>query len=74
MIAMSVIRGTFSTTLRPGASNATAISLSAEFFAPPTLTSPASRAPPLTLMTSTRAMVGAGPHGGVRRVEAWLFT
>jgi hypothetical protein len=62
MMAMSVIRGTFSTTVRPSASSATAISLSAEFFAPPTRTSPASRAPPLTLITSTRAIVwGAVP-------------
>jgi hypothetical protein len=36
MIAMSVIRGRWLTTVRPSASSATAISLSAEFFAPPT--------------------------------------
>jgi hypothetical protein len=63
MMAMSVIRGTLEITVRPSASNATAISLSAEFFAPPTRTSPASRAPPFTLITSTRAMVWGRRHG-----------
>ena len=38
MIAMSVIRGTLVITLRPGASNAAAISFNAEFFAPTTCT------------------------------------
>ena len=53
MIAMSVIRGTFVITLRPGASSAAAISFSAEFLAPTTCTVPARRASPWTRMTST---------------------
>src|SRR3954453_1733010 len=67
MIATSVMRGTLETTLRPSASRATAISLSAEFLAPPTVTSPDRRAPPLTLITSTRAIVWVAPTG-LRRV------
>lgn len=58
MIAISVIRGTFVSTVRPVANSAAAISFSAEFFAPTTETSPASRAPPATLMMSTAAIVG----------------
>ena len=57
MIAMSVIRGTLVSTVRPGASSAAAISLSAEFFAPTTVTSPASRAPPSTRIRSTPAVI-----------------
>ena len=53
MIAMSVIRGTLVIAVRPGASSAAAISFSAEFLAPTTCTSPASRASPRTRMTST---------------------
>jgi hypothetical protein len=64
MMAISVIRGTLVTTVRPSASNATAMSLSAEFFAPPTLTSPVSRAPPWTRITSTRAMVWVAGRRG----------
>ena len=48
MTAQSRMRGTFVITLRPGASNDAAISLSAEFFAPDTCTVPASREPPVT--------------------------
>src|SRR5215510_8127302 len=58
MIRMSVIRGTLSSTVTPGASSATAINLSAEFFAPDTATPPARRAPPGTRMTSTAVMLG----------------
>src|SRR5215467_2421506 len=59
MIRMSVILGTFDSTVRPGASSAAAISFSAEFFAPPTVTSPDRRDPPGTRMTSTTDIVGA---------------
>jgi cob(I)alamin adenosyltransferase len=58
MIRMSVILGTFESSDRPVASRAAAISLSAEFFAPPTFTSPDSRAPPTTRIMSTPAIVG----------------
>src|SRR5262245_63107671 len=44
----------------PVASRAAAISLSAEFLAPTTLTSPASLTPPVTRITSTSGIVGAG--------------
>jgi cob(I)alamin adenosyltransferase len=57
MIRMSVIRGTLEITDSPVASSAAAINLSAEFFAPPTATSPASRAPPTTRITSTPVIV-----------------
>src|SRR5437764_4882749 len=75
MMAMSVIRGTLVTTVRPGASSAAAMSLSAEFFAPTTETSPSRRAPPTTRIRSTPAIVGAvrrcgSPGGGVRGVPA----
>jgi hypothetical protein len=61
MMAMSVMRGTFVRTLRPGASRVAAISLSAEFFAPTTATSPARRTPPNTLSRSTGVSLGFGP-------------
>src|SRR2546421_12746417 len=64
MIRMSVIRGTLEITDSPVASSAAAINFSAEFFAPPTVTSPDSRAPPTTRITSTRAIVGAGTQAG----------
>jgi hypothetical protein len=48
MTAQSRIRGTFRTTLQPGASMAAAISLSAEFLAPETRTEPMRGAPPVT--------------------------
>src|SRR5690349_16065982 len=59
MIRMSVIFGTWDSCDRPVASSAAAISLSAEFLAPPTCTSPDSLAPPTTRITSTSAIVGA---------------
>src|SRR5262245_58714995 len=74
MIRMSVIRGTFVMTLSPGASSAAAISLSAEFFAPPTVTSPTSRAPPATRMMSTDAIVGGTPEPRGRRGLAAALT
>src|SRR5690606_32658683 len=58
MIPMSVIRGALVRTVRPGANSAPAISFNAEFFAPTTSTSPASRAPPGTRITSAAAIVG----------------
>src|SRR5436305_6443084 len=61
MMRMSVIRGTLEITDSPVASSAAAINLSAEFFAPATATSPASRVPPTTRITSTPAIVeGSG--------------
>ncbi len=47
--------GTWLIVLRPGASKAAAISLRTLFLAPVTLTSPTSRAPPITRMRSTGA-------------------
>src|SRR5215831_1828939 len=56
MIAMSVICGTFCSVVRPGARRAAAISFRAEFFAPPTCTSPSRRAPPTTRIRSAPAV------------------
>src|SRR3954454_21595593 len=75
MIAMSVIRGTLVRPVLPGASRAAAISFSAEFFAPATVTCPARLAPPCTRMRSdcvTAAIVGAiaGLRGSTRSARS----
>src|SRR5690242_11895513 len=80
MIATSRISGTSVIVVVPGASSAAAISLSTLFFAPGTVTSPASRAPPVTTNLSTSWTLGlrhartcpgpapaAPPGGGLRR-------
>src|SRR5664279_3892114 len=53
MISTSRMSGTSRIVVLPSASRAAAISLSAQFFAPVTRTSPASRAPPATRKRST---------------------
>src|SRR5207248_5467646 len=75
MIRMSVILGTLEITDSPVASSAAAINFSAEFFAPPTVTSPDSRAPPTTRITSTRAIVGArGTAPAARRATQYVLS
>src|SRR5438067_7363644 len=75
MIRMSVILGTLEITDSPVASSAAAINFSAEFFAPPTVTSPDSRAPPTTRITSTRAIVGARSTGpAARRATQYVLS
>src|SRR4051794_4397325 len=65
--AQSRIRGTFPTTLRPGARIEAAINFSAEFFAPETWTVPSRRAPPVTRKRSIGRWypgTGAGRSAG----------
>src|SRR5438445_8973131 len=52
MVRQSTMRGTFSIAVVPSASRAAAISLRAEFLAPPTLTEPDRRLPPETTRRS----------------------
>ena len=52
MVRQSTIRGTFSMTVVPSARSAAAISLRAEFLAPPTFTDPDNRRPPETISRS----------------------
>src|SRR4051812_31570968 len=66
----SRIRGTFVTTLRPGARIEAAMSLSAEFFAPETWTVPSRRAPPVTRKRSIgRWYRGPVPDGSAGELD-----
>jgi hypothetical protein len=65
MIATSRMSGTSSTVVRPGASRAAAMSLSALFFAPVTRTRPVRAEPPVTSKHSTWSPYG--PAAGSRR-------
>src|SRR6266508_5941684 len=61
MVQQSTIRGTLSMTVRPGASSDAAMSLSAEFLAPPMGIAPNSGPPPVTISRSMRPpILGAG--------------
>ena len=70
MIVTSTMSGTLVSRVRPTASSAAAISLSALFFAPTTGTSPRRLAPPTTrnLSTSPREPIVPGPH---LRLQPW---
>src|SRR3954468_12401841 len=69
MIETSRMSGTSSMEVRPGASSAAAISLSALFFAPVTLTRPDRDAPPDTSKHSTRPPYGGARERSVRRLR-----
>src|SRR3954462_8180492 len=69
MISTSRMSGTSSSVVRPGASNAAAISFSALFFAPVIRTRPRSADPPVTSKQSTRSPYG-GPAAGSHRALA----
>ena len=64
MISVSRMAGTSVRSVVPSASSAAAISLSTLFFAPLTVTSPASRAPPVTRKRSMRVIVEARTRRG----------
>src|SRR5438309_11017367 len=68
MIETSRMSGTSSMVVRPTASRAAAISLSALFFAPVTRTRPDSAVPPVTSKHSTGSPYG-GPAAGSRPEE-----
>src|SRR3984885_11331971 len=65
MVSTSEMRGTLESTLQPSARRQAAISLSAEFFAPPALTVPWSGPLGRTTISSTNPSIAAG--GGVAR-------